>query len=186
MAYYRGTEEMLGTGRPATGTVKWYSPEKGYGFIAVEGGADVFVHRSAIIDGRGWLIDGQEVSLLVQPGPKGMEAAEVRVTREAAEVPARRAAAWQRAQAGDDGGSRRAPREPYRGPVPAGPVPAIVRHIAPDGRFLFVRLEREGLDVFVHGGLVDRLEWPPREGDRVEVVVEQSERGPRARSLTPA
>ncbi len=56
-----------------TGTVKWFSAEKGYGFIARDdGGDDVFVHFSAI-DGGGFktLDEGQKVSFEWPPGPKG-------------------------------------------------------------------------------------------------------------------
>jgi len=63
----------------ATGTVKWFSPEKGYGFISQEGGADVFVHFSAI-QGSGFksLAEGDSVEFEVTRGPKGLQAANVR------------------------------------------------------------------------------------------------------------
>ncbi|GBC86845.1 Cold shock protein CspB [bacterium HR12] len=64
----------------AIGTVKWFSPEKGYGFIAQEGGPDVFVHFSAI-EGEGYrnLEEGQRVEFEVTQGEKGPQAAKVRV-----------------------------------------------------------------------------------------------------------
>jgi CspA family cold shock protein len=63
-----------------TGTVKWFNAEKGYGFISREGGADVFVHFSAI-EGSGYrsLEEGQAVEFEVGPGRKGEEARNVRV-----------------------------------------------------------------------------------------------------------
>ena len=64
----------------AQGTVKWFNAEKGYGFIAVEGGdQDVFVHYSAI-DTTGFrtLEEGQKVEFEVGPGRKGDEAQNVR------------------------------------------------------------------------------------------------------------
>ena len=64
----------------ATGTVKWFSAEKGYGFITPDdGSADVFVHFSAIT-GEGYrnLDEGQKVSYEVTQGQKGPQAAEVR------------------------------------------------------------------------------------------------------------
>ena len=63
-----------------TGTVKWFSPEKGYGFITTEDGPDVFVHFSAI-EGAGYrnLEEGQQVEFEVTQGQKGPQAANVRL-----------------------------------------------------------------------------------------------------------
>jgi cold shock protein len=63
----------------ATGTVKFFNAEKGYGFISREGGDDVFVHFSAI-EGTGYksLEEGQRVEFDVGPGQKGDEARNVR------------------------------------------------------------------------------------------------------------
>ena len=63
----------------ATGTVKWFSAEKGYGFIQrQDGGPDVFVHYSAI-NGAGYrtLEEGQAVEFEVTKGPKGDQAQNV-------------------------------------------------------------------------------------------------------------
>ena len=65
----------------AQGTVKWFNGEKGYGFIAVDGGgADVFVHYSAI-DAGGYrsLDEGQRVEFEIEQGNKGPQATSVRV-----------------------------------------------------------------------------------------------------------
>ncbi|MDT4891794.1 MAG: cold shock protein [Pseudonocardiales bacterium] len=64
----------------AQGTVKWFNNEKGYGFIAVDGGQDVFVHYSAIqSDGYRSLDEGQRVEFEVAQGPKGPQADAVRI-----------------------------------------------------------------------------------------------------------
>ncbi|GFO85642.1 MULTISPECIES: cold-shock protein [Anaerostipes] len=60
------------------GTVKWFSPEKGYGFITQEEGDDVFVHFSAIQEeGFKTLEEGQHVSFDIADGPKGKQAENV-------------------------------------------------------------------------------------------------------------
>ena len=65
--------------RLANGTVKWFSNEKGYGFIARSDGDDVFVHYSAIMgDGYRSLAEGQSVEFDIVDGPKGKQAANVR------------------------------------------------------------------------------------------------------------
>ena len=56
----------------AQGTVKWFNSEKGYGFIATDGGPDVFVHYSAIaMDGFKTLMEGDRVEFEVQAGRDG-------------------------------------------------------------------------------------------------------------------
>ena len=64
----------------ATGTVKWFNAEKGFGFIAQKDGVDVFVHYSAI-KGEGFktLEENQKVEFDVTQGPKGAQAENVRV-----------------------------------------------------------------------------------------------------------
>ena len=62
------------------GTVKWFNGSKGYGFLAQEGGPDVFVHFSAIQgDGFRNLEEGQKVEFTVENGPKGLQAANVTI-----------------------------------------------------------------------------------------------------------
>ena len=63
----------------AEGTVKWFNAEKGYGFLAPDGGgADVFVHYSAIqVNGYKSLDEGQRVSFDIEQGQKGPQATQV-------------------------------------------------------------------------------------------------------------
>ncbi|MFD2043421.1 cold-shock protein CspD [Ornithinibacillus salinisoli] len=61
-----------------TGSVKWFNAEKGFGFIEVEGGDDVFVHFSAIQgDGFKTLEEGQQVTFEITEGNRGPQAANV-------------------------------------------------------------------------------------------------------------
>jgi cold shock protein len=71
--------EVQGGNRLTQGTVKWFSNEKGYGFIARPDGDDVFVHFSAIVgDGYRTLSEGQQVEFDIVEGPKGKQAANVK------------------------------------------------------------------------------------------------------------
>ena len=72
------------------GTVKWFSNEKGYGFIEREGGDDVFVHFSAIaMDGFKTLTEGQRVEFEVVQGPEGCPGRERRRSGELTELVSR-------------------------------------------------------------------------------------------------
>lgn len=182
------------SGGQHTGTVKWYNPEKAYGFITTEDGSDLFVHRNSIADGRPWLIDGQGVEFALRQGQKGPEAGDVRVVQDVQEIPASRQRLYDNASGRDNGGSGdgdsygggrqatpRRERAPYAGPVPSGFVPATVMRIDPSERFLFARSESVSDDVYVHGTLFAGT--GVREGDEISVVVEQSDRGLRASSM---
>jgi CspA family cold shock protein len=63
------------------GTVKWFSNEKGFGFIEREEGEDVFVHFSQIeADGYKSLQQGQRVNFEITEGPKGLQASSVKIS----------------------------------------------------------------------------------------------------------
>jgi len=65
-------------GKRVRGTVKWFNNSKGYGFIARDGGKDVFVHYSAIqMDGYKSLSEGDKVEFVIENSPKGPQATQV-------------------------------------------------------------------------------------------------------------
>ena len=62
-----------------TGTVKWFSDQKGFGFLEQSGGEDVFVHHSAIVsEGYRSLAEGDQDEFTIEQGQKGPAAADVR------------------------------------------------------------------------------------------------------------
>ena len=62
-----------------TGRVKWYEPEKGYGFLTRDDGDDVFVHKAALPDGLDALSPGQKVEFSIVEGRKGTQALNVKI-----------------------------------------------------------------------------------------------------------
>ena len=65
------------------GTIKWFSAPKWYGFIGLEDGEDVFVHFSAIqMEGFKRLKEGQKVEFSIEDGPRGKQAADVRLIQD--------------------------------------------------------------------------------------------------------
>jgi CspA family cold shock protein len=74
----RGFERPTGPAEDVDGQVKWYDPKKGFGFVAVEGSKDVFIHRSVLArEGITELQEGQRIHMKVVPGVKGLEATAV-------------------------------------------------------------------------------------------------------------
>jgi CspA family cold shock protein len=60
------------------GTIKWYNPRKGYGFIQGEDGKDVFVHRTAILEGAGYLHEGDQLEYEVEETERGPNAKNIK------------------------------------------------------------------------------------------------------------
>lgn len=73
----------LNEGRKETGSVKWFSPKKGFGFITRDNGEDIFVHfRSIMGNGHRVLREGQRVEFAVTESSKGLQAEEVSIIKQ--------------------------------------------------------------------------------------------------------
>ena len=71
----RTFDRPTGPAEEVEGQVKWYDPKKGFGFVAVDGSKDVFIHRSVLArEGINELAEGQRIHMKVVPGAKGLEA----------------------------------------------------------------------------------------------------------------
>jgi CspA family cold shock protein len=137
------------------GTVSWYEPAKGYGFITPEGGgAEIFVHSSAIVGG-GVVWEGQRVAFLVVEGEKGPQADHL--------LPLA------------DQGSQQA--------VASDGADGTVSWYDGDKGFGFITPESGGPDVFVHFRALAEGLPELGEGDRVMYDTVVSEKGPQARDV---
>ncbi len=147
-------EVAAGAALGLLGTVKWYEPVKGYGFVTPDGGgAEVFLHSSAIVTG-GVVTAGQRIAFLVGAGERGPQAEHA--------VPLGAGAG---APAADDGAD------------------GTVAWYDEGKGFGFVTPDDGGQDVFVQvRALTDGLTWLAA-GDRVLYEVVQGDRGPQARDV---
>ena len=141
------------------GTVAWYEPGKGYGFVTPDGGGpEIFVHSSAIVGG-GVVAEGQRVAFLVVPGERGPQAEHLLPLGPGAD------------------------QSSSVGRAPSDGADGTVTWFDVDKGFGFVTPDAGDEDVFVHiRALVDGLTGLS-EGDRVTYDVVRSEKGPQARDV---
>ena len=165
-----------------TGTVKWYDPSRAFGFISIVAGGsgDIFVHKSDLGDGRAELVEGQEVRFGRREGRRGPEAYDVVVVKES-NLPPRPRAFPRPSNPRQKDRSRPCPTK-----LPQGPILATVVAKDPDNKFMFVRAEQEGFDIYVNGSVFRSNAYQIDRGDAVRVIIESSDRGPRAVSLEMA
>ncbi len=162
----------------ADGTVTFFDPDKGFGFIAPDaGGDDLFVHARSLAGGLRELSDGDRVTYVVAEGDRGPQARDVEVVGGAA----RRSGAPTRG-ARPHAGSTRGPEargEQRRGGAPARGGEGVVARYDADRGFGFITPDAGGADLFVHASVVRGPE-PLEAGDRVRYSVRQSDRGAQA------
>lgn len=182
------------SGPPIDATVKWFNPEKGFGFVELsDGSGDVFLHARALeAAGQESVPPGSKLSVRVGQGQKGRQVTEVLEvdTSTAEAAPPRR----ERAPGGFGGGAPRSggfgggagggPR------APSGPTEervGTVKWYNPEKGFGFIAVEGGGKDVFVHVTVVSRSGLSDlSEGQRVVVQVGQGPKGPEARGIEVA
>jgi CspA family cold shock protein len=171
----RGPQFDTPSGPPVQATVKWYNPDKGFGFVTLgDGSGDAFLHVSVVErNGHGSVPPGATLEVRAGPGPKGPQVTEllnVDVSTASQEEPRR----------------QRSERPAYR---PTADRPTVeetgaVKWYNTMKGFGFIGPDQGGKDIFVHASALERSGiMGLAEGQRVAVDVADGQKGPEAVSL---
>ncbi len=168
--------------------VKWYNPEKGFGFVELaDGTGDVFLHANALqASGFQQVSPGATLEVRVGQGQKGRQVEQVISVDESTAAAAPRTPRPGGFAPGGAGGD--APRGPRPARVqdsgPGVEMTGTVKWYDPNKGFGFISPQDGGKDVFVHATALERAGHPPlTEGQSVRVVVGQGQKGPEVRSI---
>jgi CspA family cold shock protein len=170
----------------AKATVKWYNPEKGFGFVEMaDGSGDVFLHANSLQSaGYQAVTPGSILQIRVGQGQKGRQVNEVISVTEG-EAPPPRSGGF---GGGDRGGfdRPRAPRAPRQQPSgPAVEMTGVVKWYNATKGFGFISPEAGGKDVFVHATALEAAGLSPlQEGQSVKMSVVQGSKGPEVSSIS--
>jgi CspA family cold shock protein len=204
-SYERPVRQQASYGSSASGPetearVKWFNPEKGFGFVELgDGSGDAFLHVSVLQRvGADAVNPGAGLRVRVGPGQKGQQVTEVLEITSPGEAQAPRGAGAGGGMSGGYGagggggfGGPRPPRAPGGGGggfMPQGDAQEMrgtVKWYSPEKGFGFVSPEGGGRDVFVHATALERSGLTPlAEGQAVVMKVVQGKKGPEAATLT--
>ena len=175
--------------------MKWYNPDKGFGFVELaDGTGDVFLHANALqASGIQAVSQGATLQVRVGQGQKGRQVEQViSVDESTASSTPSRPSSGPRPGGGGYGGAAggeggfRSPRPP-RPQMDSGPgveITGTVKWYDPNKGFGFISPQDGSKDVFVHATALERAGKPPlTEGQSVRVVVGQGQKGPEVRSI---
>ena len=169
----------------AKATVKWYNPEKGFGFVEMaDGSGDVFLHANSLQSaGYQAVTPGSILQIRVGQGQKGRQVNEVISVTEGDAPPPQ-----QRERGGFGGGfdRPRAPRPPrQQASGPAVEMVGVVKWYNATKGFGFISPESGGKDVFVHATALETAGISPlQEGQSVRMSVVQGAKGPEVSSIS--
>ena len=160
------------TGPTVRATVKWYNPDKGFGFVQLDNGGDAFLHVSVIErSGNSTVLPGATLEVRAGPGPKGPQVTEV--------------LSVDTSTAQQEQPRRPRPERPYA-PADQASVEEIgtVKFYAAEKGFGFIVRDRGGKDIFVHASALNRAGITElAEGQRVAVDMVEAGKGPEALSI---
>jgi CspA family cold shock protein len=161
------------SGLPVQAVVKWYNPDKGFGFVQLaDGSGDAFLHVSVVErSGQGSVPPGATLEVRAGPGPKGPQVTEI--------------LSVDSSTAQQEQPRRPRPERPYA-PVDQASVEEIgtVKFYAAEKGFGFIVRDRGGKDIFVHASALNRAGITElAEGQRVAVDMVEGGKGPEALSI---